>query len=157
MIAMDTGDYEASALHARVAAKIYERLRDPWGALETSLLLAQVALAEGAPNAAELVAKCDSLAVDEAEPRQHRHLTRAWLAHREGRAADAASEIEAARVIYGDRTRAGDHTPHLLERFRKMRWAGAAGEVVDTWARALAVEDPEGSARWRTSEPSLPR
>ncbi|MEO8877758.1 MAG: hypothetical protein ABI461_19345, partial [Polyangiaceae bacterium] len=157
MIAIDTGDYEASALHARVAAKIYEKIRDPWGDLEALLLLAQVALAEGDAAAAEIVAKCDALSVDEAEPRQHRHLTRAWLAHREQRGADAAFEIDAARAVYGDRVRAGDHTPHLLERFRKMRWAGAAGEAVEAWARALAVEDPEGSARWRTSEPNLSR
>ncbi len=158
MIAIDTGDYEASALHARVAAKIYEKLRDPWGDLETLLLFAQVALAEGNGSAAEIISKCDEVVVDEAEPRQHRHLTRAWLAQREGRGADAANEIVAARAIYGvDRARAGDHTPHLLERFRKMRWGGEAGEAVDAWAKALAVEDPEGSARWRTSEPSLPK
>ena len=51
MIALDTDDYAAAAAHARVAQKIYDRLQDPWGALESQLLLAQVALARGRPSA----------------------------------------------------------------------------------------------------------
>ena len=37
--------------HARVAFKIYERLQDPWGALEARLLVAQVALGRDDPLA----------------------------------------------------------------------------------------------------------
>ena len=54
LIAIDTDDFAAGGAHASVAAKIFERLQDPWGDLEARLLLAQVALAKGDPQAKQL-------------------------------------------------------------------------------------------------------
>jgi tetratricopeptide (TPR) repeat protein len=149
MVALDTDDYDAAAAHANVALKIYERLQDPWGSLESRLLLAQVALANGEDGAAAIVAECDRVVLDEAEPRQHRHLTRAWLAQKEQRWTDAATEIDRARAVFadaasgargaggGERARTGDHTPHLLSRFSRMAWVGPALSKIDTWLQQI--------------------
>jgi hypothetical protein len=88
--------------------------------------------------------------LDEAEPRQHRHLTRAWLAHRQGRLAEAAAEIDAARSVFivsspegsGVRTaearaRTGDHTPHLLARFARLGWVGPGAEKIEAWLQQI--------------------
>jgi hypothetical protein len=156
MVALDWDDYDAAEAHARMAFKIYERLHDPWGDLEARLLLAQVALAKGDDGADSLVAACDVAVLDEAEPRQHRHLTRAWLAQRRGRWADAAVEIDAARGAFvvaasdgeprtprsrGARavasaeaaSRTGDHTPHLLARLARLEWIGPALGKIELW------------------------
>jgi tetratricopeptide (TPR) repeat protein len=137
MIAIDTDDYAAGAAHAGICTKIYDRLQDPWGELESRLLLAQVALAREDANAERLVLECDQIAVDEAEPRQHRHLTRAWLAQKDGRWQDAAQELDLAREAFGDRARSGDHTPHLLLRFSKLVWLGPALSKIDAWTHQL--------------------
>jgi hypothetical protein len=144
MIALDTEDYAAAAVHAHVAAKLYDRLQDPWGELEARLLLAQVALAKDDDNAVALVNECARINVDEAEPRQHRHLTLAWLAQKESRWSDAATEIDKARAAFGDRARTGDHTPHLLARFGKMVWLGPALSKIDTWQKQLDDAETDG-------------
>jgi hypothetical protein len=151
MVAIDSDDFDAADAHARVALKIYERLQDPWGALEARLLMAQVALARGDARADALVATCNQAVLDEAEPRQHRHLTRAWLAQRQGRWMDAAAELDAARMVYvsspqehgsGPSPQAsGDHTPHLLARFVGMEWVGPALGKIESW---LAQIDAAG-------------
>ena len=163
MVALDSDEYDAAEAHARVAFKIYERLQDPWGALEARLLVAQVALARDDPRAETLVAACDRAVLDEAEPRQHRHLTRAWLAQRQGRSQVAAAEIEAARAAFvfpvGDgpegtngspgleaRARTGDHTPHLLVRFSRSGWVGPAPAKIDAWLRQIESGLRETSA-----------
>jgi serine/threonine protein kinase/tetratricopeptide (TPR) repeat protein len=153
MIAIDTDDLAAAAAHAVVAGKIFERLQDPWGDLEARLLLAQVALARGDDNAERLVRDCDAITLDEAEPRQHRHLTRAWLAQKGARWTDAATEIDRARAAFGDRARCGDHTPQLLKRFSKMVWLGPALPKIDAWLQAIegASEEPI-SAQWPLSK-----
>ena len=150
MIAIDTDDYDAALAHAEVASKIYARLHDPWGDLETRLLFAQVALARGDERARDLVESCDEIAIQEAEPRQHRHLTRAWLAREEGRWRDAAGEIEKARTAYGEKARSGDHTPQLLARFAQLEWAPEARERLDAWVAIQKSENLEGpsSAEW---------
>lgn len=150
MIALDSDDFEASEAHARVAFKLYERLQDPWGELEARLLLAQVALARNDDRATAIVAACDRTILEEAEPRQHRHLTRAWLAQRQGRWADAAAELDAARAAFvvptlesgsaraaEARARTGDHTPHLLVRLARLAWIGPALENIETWLRQI--------------------
>jgi hypothetical protein len=38
--------------------------------------------------------------------------------------------------VFGPRTRAGDHTPHLLSRLSRFHWAPPARERLDAW-RAL--------------------
>jgi hypothetical protein len=150
MIALDSDEYDAAEAHARVAFKIYERLQDPWGELESRLLLAQVALARGDDRAEALVVACDRVVLDEAEPRQHRHLTRAWLAQTQRRWADAAKEIDDARAAFvvstpegggiraaEARARTGDHTPHLLTRLATLEWSGAALAKIETWRQQI--------------------
>jgi hypothetical protein len=152
MVALDWDDFPAAEAHARVAFKIFERLQDPWGEVEARLLLAQVALATGDERAESLVAACDRAVLDEAEPRQHRHLTRAWLAQRKGLWADAAGELDAARAAFGGstslefvrdggrdaRVRTGDHTPHLLVRLARLPWVGPALGKVESWLKELS-------------------
>jgi hypothetical protein len=150
LIAIDTDDFAAGGAHASVAAKIFERLQDPWGDLEARLLLAQVALAKGDPQAKTLVGECEKIVLDEAEPRQHRHLTVAWLAQVDGRWQDAANEIDRARAALGDKARCGDHTPQLLKRFAKMDWQGPSAGKVQSWLEIVESANPDESisSRW---------
>ena len=168
MIAFDSNDYTAAEAHAHVAFQIYERLEDPWGELESRLLLAQIALGRGDGHAEAFVAACDQVVLDEAEPRQHRHLTRAWLAQMAGRWGDAANEIDQARAAFvvsspegggaravEARARTGDHTPHLLERFAALAWEGQASGKIDAWLtqiKAAAGQPPASLQR-----PAAPR
>ena len=103
MVEFDRDDFDAAEAHARVALKLYERLQDPWGDLESRLLLSQVALGRRDPRAESFVVACDRVMIDEAEPRQHRHLTRAWLAGSQGQWTEAAIEIDAARDTFAVR------------------------------------------------------
>ncbi|MCL2777572.1 MAG: protein kinase [Polyangiaceae bacterium] len=153
LVAIDTGDLPAGGAHASVAAKIFERLQDPWGDLEAKLLLVQVALAKGDPQAKQLALDCEKIVVDEAEPRQHRHLTLAWLAQTEERWRDAAIEIDLARSAFGDTARCGDHTPQLLKRFARMEWLGPASGKVSEWLDLVENVNPDEpvSSRWRAS------
>ncbi len=152
MIAIDTEDLDAANAHATVAYHLYEQLHDPWGELEASLLLAQVALARNTADQVERVAFCERIVLDEAEPRQHRHLTLAWLAQKEQRWADAAVEIDRARAAFGDRVRCGDHTPQLLLRFSRMLWLGPALPKIDSWLQIIDASNPDAphsSNQWR--------
>ncbi len=138
MVALDTDDFDAAQAHAQVAARLFDSLQDPWGELESKLLIAQVALARGDGEAKGLVAACDSIQLDEAEPRQHRHLTRAWLAQREGRWQNAEEEIERARSVFGgDWTQTGDHTPALLKRLSRLPWSPVAQTKLDHWLQGV--------------------
>jgi hypothetical protein len=176
MIAIDTDDFAAGEAHANVARKLYDRLQDPWGDVEARLLVAQVALSrDGAWNrppqsgasvgdsasrsmhdiesAREILAECGKIQLDEAEPRQHRHLTLAWLAQKDTRWTDAANEIDKARAAFGDRARCGDHTPHLLHRFAKMVWLGPALPKIDAWLQVVdGANDAPVSSQWPLSK-----
>jgi serine/threonine protein kinase/tetratricopeptide (TPR) repeat protein len=138
MATLDAGDGAAAAEHASGAATIYDRLADPWGQVETRLLRAQIALDRGDADAArdELIA-CQAVALAEAEPKQHRHLTLAWLAYHEGRFVDAGRELDMARAAFKDAGRTGDHTPELLKRFAAMQWPKPANGKVASWLRAI--------------------
>jgi tetratricopeptide (TPR) repeat protein len=166
MIALDSDDYDAAEAHARVTLKIYERLVDAWGELEARLLLAQVALARGDEGADALVTACDRVQLDEAEPRQHRHLTRAWLAQTQARWDRAAEEIDAARSAYvvsspegggvraaEARARTGDHTPHLLSRMAKLSWQGGLLGSIESWLHQIEAAGLARSSRSRSSPP----
>jgi eukaryotic-like serine/threonine-protein kinase len=134
MVALDSDDFEAASAHAEVARRLFDSLHDPWGELESKLLLAQVALARGDAAAAKLVEACDAIVLDEAEPRQHRHLTRAWLAQKEERWKSAEEEIERARSVFGgDWTQTGDHTPALLRRLSRMEWSLEVHAKLEGW------------------------
>jgi hypothetical protein len=137
MIAIDTDDLAAAQAHALVTQKLFDKLQDPWGELESKLLLAQIALARDAPEAPRLVAECEQIVLDEAEPRQHRHLTNAWLAQKQQRWNDAAAELDRARAAFGDKARCGDHTPHLLTRFSRLVWVGPALSKIDAWMQII--------------------
>jgi serine/threonine protein kinase/tetratricopeptide (TPR) repeat protein len=148
MIALDADDFPAAEAHARVALGIYDRLQDPWGQLETKLILAQVALAQRDDVAEALVVACDEIIPEEAEPRQHRHLTRAWLAQQQERWTDAAAEIDAARAAYftnssedragtTESAQTGDHTPHLLLRLARLTWSGTGLSKIESWIRQI--------------------
>jgi hypothetical protein len=167
MVALDSDHFDAADAHARVALTIYEPLRDPWGALEAKLLLAQLALARADDGAASLVASCDEATPEEAEPRQHRHLTRAWLAQTEQRWGDALAELDAARSAYafvqGDAgatkaadawPRTGDHTPHLLVRLAGLEWPDeSAPNRIEAWLGQLDA----AAGRPNNPAPTTPR
>ncbi len=124
-----------------------------------------MALARRDPRAESLVAACDTVVLDEAEPRQHRHLTRAWLAQQGRRWAEAAAEIDKARAAFlvsspegggvraaEARARTGDHTPHLLARLADLEWEGPALGTIEAWQDQIRVAGgqaprPQRSAR----------
>jgi hypothetical protein len=156
MVALDTDDYEAAAAHAEVAARIFDTLHDPWGELEAKLLLAQVALGRGDVEASKLVAACDAIVLDEAEPRQHRHLTRAWLAQKEERWKNAEEEIEHAKNAFGgDWTQTGDHTPALLKRLVRLDWTPPVHSKIDRWLEGVERSEVDVS-RGLSDAPSAP-
>ncbi len=138
MATLDGGEGALAADHAASAMALFEKLADPWGQVEARLLIAQVALDHGDGESAreELIA-CEAVALAEAEPKQHRHLTLAWLAYHDGRFVDASRELDLARNAFKDAGRTGDHTRMLLERFDRMRWPKPAGTKVAGWLRAI--------------------
>jgi len=147
MVELDSGRPDAAEEHAHAAAAMYDAMADPWGQVEMKLLLAQVALDRGDADAArEQLIACEAFALVEAEPKQHRHLTLAWLAYHEGRFHDAARELDSARAAYKDSARTGDHTPQLLQRFARMTWPKPAGQRVSTWLRAIAAAETDVEA-----------
>jgi hypothetical protein len=106
--------------------------------VEALLLLAQVALYRHDDEAArESLIRAEAIALAEAEPKQHRHLTLAWLAAHEERWNDTARELDAARRTFKDSTQSGDHTPQLLRQFDTMEWPEPAGSRVKSWLQAM--------------------
>jgi hypothetical protein len=83
-----------------------------------------------------LLDQCAELEVEEAEPRQHHLVTRAWLEILSGDSDRAFECIEAASEVFGPISRAGDHTPHLLGRLSRLAWPEHARDRIDAW-RAL--------------------
>jgi tetratricopeptide (TPR) repeat protein len=137
MIGIDTDDLDMADLHAAHALEVYQQMGDPWGVIESKLLMCQSALARGAvEQARDLLDECSQIPVEEAEPRQHYLLTHAWLLFETGDADRAFESVEAASEVFGPRSRAGDHTPHLLGRLERLRWPPHALERIEAW-RAL--------------------
>jgi hypothetical protein len=155
MIAFDRDDFPGAATHAERASRIFAKLSDPWGQVEASLLLAQIGLARGDKDAAKLVTASDGVVLDEAEPRQHRHLTRAWLAQTKRDWAAAADEIEKARTAFADWGQTGDHTPALLRRLSKLPWEGPARGQINTWLQGVERSEADLS-RFLVDVPSAP-
>jgi hypothetical protein len=151
MAALDAGSPAAAEEHARAASQIYARLADPWGEVEARLLHAQIALDRGDDlTARDHLIACEAVAIVEAEPKQHRHLTLAWLAYHEGRFQDAAREIDQARSAFKDGSRTADHTPQLLDRFARMGWPKPASTRIAAWRRAIGRAGPPSSPRIST-------
>ncbi len=137
MIGLDTDDLDTAEVHADRAMTIYGQLGDPWGRVEGKLLQAQCALGRrDIGRAREILDEAGAVSVEEAEPRQHYLLTRAWLDAESGEADKAFEALEAASEVFGRRSRAGDHTPHLLARFSRMPWPPHAIGRIEAW-RAL--------------------
>ena len=104
------------------------------------LLLAQIGLFRNDTTAArDALIRCEAIALVEAEPKQHRHLTLAWLGASEGRWLDVVRELDAARRAFRDTLQSGDHTPQLLRHFDVLGWPDVAGARVKQWLRAVAV------------------
>ena len=138
MIGIDTDELEMAEAHGERARRVFAELGDPWGVVETKLLLCQVHLARGdIARAGRLFEECQRVSIEEAEPRQHLLLTKAWLEAAQGTLDAALRSVEAAETVFGPKTRAGDHTPHLLSRISRFQWPPAARERLETWRGAL--------------------
>lgn len=158
MIAIDQDQPDAAEEHATSAGTLFDKLADPWGVVEIRLLKAQIALVRGdAEVARDHIIACEAVALVESEPKQHRHLTKAWLAYHEGRFHEAAKELDAARAAFKDPLRTGDHTPMLLERFANMSWPKPAGQRLDGWRSSLAGGATTKHGRSESLSSSLPR
>jgi tetratricopeptide (TPR) repeat protein len=152
MNALDSGHPNTAEVHASAAGVLYSKLDDPWGKVESLLLIAQVALFRGELSAArDALIRCEAVALAEAEPKQHRHLTLAWLAAAEGRQAEAARELDAARKTYRDANQSGDHTAQLLALFDRMGWPEPARQRVRQWLASI-----QHRARVPLDTPSAP-
>jgi hypothetical protein len=100
--------------------------------------LCQVALfRHDSARARELLEECSRIAVEEAEPRQHFLLTRAWLEAENNDLDQALESIDAAAEVFGPRSRAGDHAPQLLARLFRYRWSDHARGRMDAWRAIL--------------------
>ncbi len=138
MVALDTDDIDLAELHADRAKAIYRAMGDPWGVLEAKLLKAQAYLARHErEKAGRVLAQCEQIHIQEAEPRQHFLLTRAWYSLVRGDQDAAYENLDAASEVFGNRSRAGDHTPHLLGRLSRLVWPAHAHERLDAWMALL--------------------
>ena len=140
MNALDSGHPNTAEVHARQAGgAIYARLNDPWGKVE-SLVAPRTGgalSAETTTRPAKQLIRCEAIALAEAEPKQHRHLTLAWLAAAEERWADVVRELDAARRTFKDATQSGDHSPQLLRHFDAMGWPEPANARVKQWLSSI--------------------
>ena len=138
MVGLDTDDIEMAELYATRSNKTYAKSNDPWGVMETKLLFCQIALfRHDTARGRELLEECSRIAVEEAEPRQHFLLTRAWLEAENGDLDQARESVEAAADVFGPRTRAGDHSPQLLTRLLRYRFSDHARGRIDAWRHVL--------------------
>ncbi len=137
MVGIDTDDIDTAELHAERALDIYSKMSDPWGVVESKLLKCQIELARGNIDGAKaLFGEIHRTGVKEPEPRQHALLTEAWLAVEGGDPDGALAALEAAADVFNDRSRVGDHVPHLLGRLARFRFPPHAQVRIDAW-RAL--------------------
>ncbi|HEY2405899.1 MAG TPA: serine/threonine-protein kinase [Polyangiaceae bacterium] len=138
MIGLDTDDLDMAEQYTDRAAKSFQHMNDPWGVIESKLLVAQIALVRHQNGKARvLLEEASRVTVEEAEARQHFLLTRAWLQIADHNSESALESLEAAADVFGQRTRAGDHTPHLLSRLARFEWPPHAMDRIDTWRSLL--------------------
>ena len=140
MIGIDIDDLDLAEIHAERAAALYGQLGDPWGELETTLLTCQIALVRGDLDLANaLLQDASEMHVEEAEPKQHYLLTLAWSHAASGSMDDGEEALEQAAEVFAERSRGGDHAPHLLGRLARMPWAGHVQMRIESW-RALLTD-----------------
>jgi hypothetical protein len=138
MIGLDSDDIQMAELYGERAHRLFSKSGDPWGIVEAKLLMCQAALAHHDLRRAErLLEDSYRIPIEEAEPRQHMLLTRAWLEAEQGELEQALASIEAAADVFAPRSRAGDHSPHLLSRLARYRWTTAQRERLDIWRSVL--------------------
>ena len=138
MIGVDLDDAAMAQTHLELAKEAYSQLSDPWGILECELLCCQVALLERRyDDAARLLQVCHALRVEEAEPRQHYLMTRAWLEHAQNSPRKALTTLRAAASVYPKSFQSGDHCHLLLSRILHFNWSEAALGVLREWQAAL--------------------
>lgn len=137
MVGIDMDDLETAELRAGRALEIYTRMSDPWGVVEAKLLSCQTALArKHFEGARQLLTEIHRLGAREPEPKQHALITEAWLSVELGDTEGALTALDAAASVFNDRSRVGDHTPHLLNRLSRLPWSEQAQSRIDAW-RAL--------------------
>jgi len=140
MVGIDTDELEVAEARADRALDMYSRMSDPWGVVETKLLKCQVALARGRLDLARaMLGEIQRLGVREPEPKQHALLTEAWLALESGDVDGASAAMDAAADVFNDRSRVGDHTPHLLARLSRLPWPEDVLSRMQAWR--LLVND----------------
>jgi hypothetical protein len=64
-------------------------------------------------------------------------MTQAWLHVESGDLDKAFDMIEDASDVFGNRLRAGDHTPHLLARLARFPWPLHAQSRIEAWRAVL--------------------
>ncbi len=134
MISLDTDDLDGAEAHATTASAIYGTMGDPWGIVESAVLEAQVAIAQRRFDAARsILDERATVALEEAEPRQHQLVTRAWLHHQLGEPDAALELIEEAANVFEEPTQVGDHLPQLLDRLSRLEWPEHAYHRLEAW------------------------
>lgn len=140
MAAIDGNRLLVAKRHADACGRLYdERLADSWGRVESLVLKAQVALADGkVVDGERFLRDAFAISLDEAEPIQHRYVTAAWLALAVGSPGEATAALSAARAAYPDKRRSADHTIPLLGRLLRVARGTEAEHAVAAWADFLA-------------------
>jgi serine/threonine protein kinase/tetratricopeptide (TPR) repeat protein len=137
MIGIDTDDLEMAQRHADRASDLYQQMDDPWGVVETQLLRCQVTIVRrDLEEARALLNQCTAVLIEDAEPRQHYLLTRAWLEATLGDLELAFASLEAASRVFARPVRIADHTLHLLGRLSRFDWPAHSFHRIEAW-RAL--------------------
>jgi eukaryotic-like serine/threonine-protein kinase len=151
--AFDLGKLSLADEQAREAYALStgESRGDPWGQVEASCVLAQVALARGDVKAASsALSLALGVELDDAEPLQHRELTAAWVWICEKKYDDATAALARARKAFSDPRRTGDHTPQLVERLAEAARGTPVEPTLSLWLASLR-------ARLSSPPPALPR
>jgi hypothetical protein len=64
-------------------------------------------------------------------------VTEAWPVRSEGKVEPAIAALDAAAEVFGERSRVGDHTPHLLARLSRLEWPAPVRGRIDLWISVL--------------------
>ena len=138
MIGIDLDNAPLAQRNAEWCARIAHDLDDPWGVVEATVLLGQVALLERRLDDAEkLLEQSAATSVEEPEPHQHRLLTEAWLLCERKMSKEAAQRVSRAMETFPSQHRVGDHTVHLLARLSRYPWPKSADKKLRDWRNSL--------------------